>query len=372
MYVEFEKMRAITELFSHAVLLILSLPICPAAQNQAGLPRDTLNKVEAVITSEMARAKIPGVSVAIVTNNQLQWANGYGFADVENFVPAKASTAYRIASLAKPITAVAVMQLSERGKLDLGAPIQKYCPAFPQKQWTITAGQLLAHLGGVRHYRNVEEFTSTKHYNSLVEALEVFKGDPLLAEPGTRFSYSTFGYVLLGCAVEGASGKQYPDYIRDNVARLAGMTDLRVDDASAIIPNRAQGYRRTENGELQNSPFVDNSGKMPGGGFTSTVEDLARFAVAVQTAKLLKPETVKQMWTVQKTRDGNLTPGGLGWAITERNGRREIYHTGGQPRVSTVLYILPDKNFAIAMMANLEGVNMQGFVRQIADAVQPQ
>jgi serine beta-lactamase-like protein LACTB len=361
----------IQRLLSYTILLILLLaPIRLAAQNQVGLLPDKLKKVEAVISSEMSRQKIPAVSVAIVTNNQLQWSNGYGLADLENFVPAKASTAYRLASVSKPITAVAAMQLAERNKLNLDAPVQKYCPAFPQKQWTITPRQLLAHISGIRHYKSVDEAFSTRHYGSLVEALEIFKNDPLLFEPGTKFSYSTFGYVLLGCVIEGASGMRYADYIRENISNPAGIANLRVDDVYAIIPNRAQGYSKTESGDSQNSAIVDNSNKIPGGGLSSTVEDLAKFALALQTGKLLKEETLKQMWTPQRTRDGQATGGTLGWALTERNGQREIWHDGGQARVSTILYMLPDRGFAVAIMTNLEDVNMPDFARQIADAMQ--
>jgi serine beta-lactamase-like protein LACTB len=276
------------------VLILLPAPARLAAHSQAGLPPDRLKKVEAVITSEMSRLKIPAVSVALVTNNQLQWSNGYGLADLENFVPAKSSTAYRLASVSKPITAVAAMQLAERGKLDLDTPVQKYCPAFPQKQWPINTRQLLAHVSGIRHYQSTDEAFGTRHYNSLVEALEIFKNDPLLFEPGTKFSYTTFGYVLLGCVIEGASGMKYADYVRENISNPTGMADLRVDDVYALIPNRAQGYSKTEGGDLQNSAIVDNSNKIPGGG-----------------------------------------------ALTERNGRREIWHDGGQARVSTILYMLP-------------------------------
>jgi serine beta-lactamase-like protein LACTB len=361
----------IRRLPSYAALLILLLtPIRLAAQDQMGLPPDTVRKIEAVIAAEMSRLKIPAVSVAVVTNNQLRWSNGYGFSDLENSVPAKANTAYRLASISKPITAVAAMQLVERGKLDLDAPVQKYCPAFPQKQWPVTARQLLAHVSGIRHYKSVEEAYAKQHYNSLVDALAMFKDDPLLFEPGTKFSYSTFGYVVLGCVIEGASGMKYWDYVRENIAVPAGMSALRVDDLYAIIPHRAQGYSKTEGGELQNSAIADTSNKIPGGGLSATAEDLAKFAVALRTGKLLKEESIKQMWTPQKTRDGQATGGGLGWALTERNGQREVWHDGGQARVSTILYMLPDKNFAVAIMTNLEDVRVSDFARRVADAAQ--
>src|SRR5712691_1056202 len=259
------------------VVLVLASSAAQAQQG-AGLLADKLEKIEKAISAQMSRLGIPGLSVAVVVDHKLRWSNGYGLADVENFVPAKAATAYRLGSISKPITAAAVMQLVERGKLDLDAPIQKYCPAFPAKQWPVTARLLLGHLAGVRHYKDDSEFASTRHYNSVVEGLDMFKNDPLLFEPGTKYSYTTHGFAVLGCAVEGASGMSFPDYERENVFKPAGMDRIRVDNVFDIIPNRAQGYQKTQSGELRNSGLADTSYKIPGGGFVSAVGDVARVA----------------------------------------------------------------------------------------------
>ena len=142
-------------------------------------------------------------------------------ADVENNVPAGAGTVYRLASISKPITATAVMQLVERGRVDLDAPVWKYVPAFPVKPWPVTVRQLLCHQSGVRHYRG-DEISSTRHYVDLTEPLKIFKDDPLLFEPGTRTSYTTYGYNLLGAVVEAASGMKFADYLEANIFRPAG------------------------------------------------------------------------------------------------------------------------------------------------------
>jgi len=351
----------------HLVLFFLLLASVPlAAQNLTTLPAATIEKIEQAISTEMSRQNIPGMSVAIVTDHRLRWSNGYGLADLENFVPAKAATVYRLGSISKPITAVAVMQLVERGKINLDAPVQKYVPSFPQKQWPITTRQLLGHLAGIRHYRG-DEINITRHYDKLVDGLDIFKNDPLLHEPGTRYSYTTYGYNLLGCVIEGASGMSYMDYVRENIFKPAEMNRMREDNLFEIIPNRAQGYRKTQSGELRNSGLADTSYKIPGGGLCSTVEDLAKFAIAVQTGALVKKETLEQMWTRQKTRDGQETAYGLGWALGERNGRKEVSHSGGQQRVSTLLYMLPGTAAAVALMSNLEGARLMQLARQIAD-----
>ena len=352
-----------------AVLAFLSMSA--QAQQSTSLSADKLDKIEKAISAQMSRSGIPGLSVAVVLDHKLRWSNGYGLADVENFVPAKAATAYRLGSISKPITAAAVMQLIERGKIDLDAPIQKYCPAFPQKQWPVTVRLLLGHLAGVRHYKNDAEYGSTRHYKSVVEGLEMFKDDPLGFEPGTKYGYTTHGFAVLGCAVEGASGMSFPDYVRENVFKAAGMDTIRVDNVTDIIPNRAQGYQKTKSGELRNSELADTSYKIPGGGFISTVEDLARFAIAMQTGVLVKKETLDQMWTSQKTRDGKATGYGMGWGVHERNGMKEVEHGGAQQRVSTYLYTIPEKGLAVVLMTNLESVGgeLSKLSKQIADIV---
>ena len=358
-----------------AVAFALSLLLLPAtraaAQQQPPqrLPEEKIKKIEELIAAEMSKQSIAGLSVAVVTDNGVRWSAGYGFADVENFVPARAGTVYRLGSISKPITAVAVMQLAERGKLDLDAPVQKYCPAFPVKQWPVTARQILGHLAGIRHYNSEAEFDSTRFYPSVTDGLSMFKDDPLLHEPGTKYGYTTHGYSVLGCAVEGASGAKFGDYVRDNISVPAGAARLRVDSVSEIILGRAQGYRRASDGTLRNSPLADNSYKVPGGGFVSTVEDLARFAIAVQTAKLTKPDTLAQMFTAQKLKDGKETGYGLGWSVATIEGQRAVGHSGAQQRVSTFLHMLPEKGFAVVVMVNVENTRLQPLVMAITDAV---
>lgn len=350
-------------------LSVLLTSVTLAAQSPVGLPTATVEKVEKAIKAEMARQNIPGLSVAIVKDHQLRWTNGYGMADLENSVPANSATVYRLASVSKPITATAAMQLAERGRLDLDAPVQEYVSSFPQKTWPITTRQLLGHLGGIRHYKNEDEINSTRHYQNLLDPLNIFNSDPLLHKPGTKFSYSTYGYNLLGAVLEGASGMKFVDHVRDYIFRPAGMDRIRVDDVYVIIPNRAQGYRKTLSGELRNSGLADTSNKIPGGGFCGTVVDLARFAIALQTGALVKMQTLEQMFTRQKARDGHETPYGLGWFIREGNGRKEVWHTGGQQRVSTILYLLPGNHFAVALMSNLERASLMELARHIADTV---
>ena len=324
-----------------------------AAQNAQAISAAKIEKIEAAISAWMAQHKAPALSVAIVVENRLAWSNGFGLADVENSVPAKATTAYRLASITKSITATAIMQLVEKGKIDLDAPVQKYCPAFPEKQWPVTTRQLLIHWGGVRHNKPVETI-STRHFNSTEDALSVFKDDPLLHEPGTKYFYSTLGYVVLGCVIEGVSGMKYKDYIRENIFKPAGMVHTQADDIYTIIQNRAKGYRKTLAAEVQNAALHDTSNKVPGGGLVSTVDDLARFAIAVQKGALVKSETLEQMWTRPKARDGKEQSYALGWLTAERDGQQQVWNDGSQAGTRTYLFLLPKERFAVALMTNLE------------------
>src|ERR1051326_4415326 len=184
------------------LLFLAILVVLPASAQDKRLVPEKRAQMEKAVSAFMSANSIPGVSVALVQNNQTVCSAGFGWADLEDFPPATRSTLYRLGSISKPITAVAVLQLSERGKLDLDAPVQKYCPAFPQKEGPITSRQLLGHLSGIRHYNpdgkgDVPE-DSARHFSSMQESLQLFANDPLLSRPGAEFHYSTYGYTVLG------------------------------------------------------------------------------------------------------------------------------------------------------------------------------
>lgn len=336
-----------------------------------GLNEARLAAVEHAISAGMLRLGIPGLTAALAhaTAPDVVWSEGYGLSDVENDVPALPLTAYRLASLSKPITAIAVMQLAEQRRLDLDAPIQRYVPSFPEKPWPVTARRLLSHQGGVRHVAD-EEWGSTRHYRSVAAALDVFKDDPLLAQPGTRAIYSTYGYNLLGAAVEGVTGGSYLAYVRDAVLQPAGADGIRDDDPYDLVRHRAHGYRR-ERDELRNAILADTSNKVPGGGLLGTAGDMARVGAALLAHRLVQPATLRAMFEPQKLADGRPTEYTLGLRATTRRNRREIWHHGGQPRVSNLLYMVPARGLVIVLLCNLEGVapGLLDLARELADLV---
>jgi CubicO group peptidase (beta-lactamase class C family) len=347
------------------------------APNPLKIPAAKIEKIETAIAAWMAQHKAPALSIAIVTDNQMSFSKGYGLADIENNVAARSDTAYRLASIAKSMTAIAVMQLVERGKIELNAPVNKYCAAYPEKQtlkdapdkqFSITVRQLLIHQSGVRHNKP-EEVLTTKHYNNITEAVGSFKDDPLVIEPETKYSYSTPGYTLLGCAIEGASGVSYIDYLRENIFKPAGMTRTLVDDVYAVIPNRARGYRKTQAGEIQNAPLHDTSIKLPGGGFVTTAEDLAKFAIAVSNNQLVKAETLVQMWTKPKTSDGKEQGYAMGFLISDRDGLLRVFNDGSQAGTRTYIFLMPKQKFAVALMTNLERAYCEELVPKVIEAL---
>lgn len=366
------------------VLIIAGLATAPLRAEQSSAVAFS-DDVERVISRLIDDQKIPGLSVAIATDNQLRFARGFGNADVENSVPATAETRYRTASIAKSMTAVVVMSLVEEGAIDLDAEVQTYCADYPPKQWTVTPRHLLGHLGGVRHYKNNAEALSTEHFFSLSEALSTFRDDPLLHEPGTKYLYTTFGYNLLGSVAEGASGSRFIKLLRERVFQPAGMTHTVVDDQYALISGRARGYVRPTaarlkglpaghgliSGELYNAPLHDTSMKIPGGGLLSTAPDLVRFAIACSTCQLLGDDTCQQMWTRQQTTSGEETNYGLGWRVAQRSGRKVVSHSGGQAGTSTMLVLVPETGTAVAMMCNLQHAKLRATALEIADLVQP-
>ena len=359
---------------SWVLLAAFQLPLTISPQ-QGPLPVFN-EQVDELAAAEMANQHEPSLAIAIVNDGQLIVAKGYGESDVENHVPATADTVYRIASLSKSLTATAAMRLVEEHRLDLDAPVQKYCPAFPTKQWPITVREVLTHQSGIRHYKNDDESINTRHYTSINEALtQNFAKDPLLFEPGTKFSYTSYGYIVLGCVIEGASGMSYTAYMQQSLFGPVGMTSSGLDDVFAIIPHRARGYSIDKDGRLQNATLLDISKKPPGSGINSTAHDLGLFMVALYGGKLVTPATWNQMITPAKTRDGNPTIYGYGWfvggPISNYHGLREVGHGGDVQGFASVLYAIPEKKFAVVVLSNGEKENASieyiGLARKIYD-----
>jgi len=355
-----------------AAVLLLVFPIAaanPASAQQPRLSAEKQVQIEAVVNKFMASTHVPGLSVAVMENGDYEWAGGFGLADVENNVPASEHTLFRLASISKSLTATAALQLQERGQLDLDAPVQKYCPAFPQKPGVITTRLVMGHLAGIRHYKGGPddlEVGNTKHFDNPIQAgLDFFKNEPLLSEPGKQFHYSTQGYTLVGCVIEGASGSKYVDFVRKNVFALAGMEHTQVDDRFAIIPYRTRFYQKTDSGTVQNADFLDSSYKIPGGGWLSSAEDMAWFEVAILNDKLIRRTTRDLMWTPLKPSDGSKDGYALGWGTGTDGGVLTAGHDGGQQGTSTAFVVSPAQRAGVVVLTNMEGADAHELAAEI-------
>src|SRR3989449_2969074 len=188
---------------------------------------------------ELSRVLFRSVGV----DGNLVWSEGFGYADVARKVPVTAETQFRIGSVSKPLTATAVALLYEQGKLDLDAPVQRYVPSFPDKGRPITTRQLAGHLAGIRHYRG-DEFLLNRHFNTVLEGLTIFQGDALLFPPGTKFSYSTYGWNLISAVVEGAAGEDFLRYMSPDLFPPLGMTPTPPGPRDSPMPHRPPLFQR--------------------------------------------------------------------------------------------------------------------------------
>jgi CubicO group peptidase (beta-lactamase class C family) len=298
--------------------------------------------------------KIPGLQVAVAVDGKLVWSAAFGYADVAHHSRVTRTTMFRIGSVSKPFTAIAVAQLVLGGKLDLDAPVQRYVPTFPQKPWPVTTRELAGHLAGIRHYQG-NEFLSNTPYPSVTAGLAIFANDSLLFEPGTRFAYSSYGFNLVSAVVEGASGENFLAYMGAHVIRPLGLTHTAPDRVDSLIPDRTTFYDPdTVHGGFQVAPPVDNSYKWGGGGFLSSAEDLVRFGSALLQPGFLPQPSLDLLFTSQKTRDGQPTGYGVGWFVaTDSLGHHRVFHGGGSVGGTTAFGMDRDAHVAFALTSNL-------------------
>ena len=354
-------------------LLAFSVGWIPVRGQSHGISAGERSQIEKAVSNFLAGNSVPGVSVAVVLNGEAAWSEGFGMADLENLVPATPVTLYRLGSISKPITATAILQLWERGKLDLDAEVQKYCRSFPKKGWPITTRELLGHLGGIRHYSpdgegDVPE-DSARHFATMVESLQLFANVPLVAKPSTKFHYSTYGYTLLGCVLEGAASEKYADYVKENVFEPAGMEETQVDNFFAVIQHRTRWYHKNKHGMVENAGVLDSSYKIPGGGLVSSADDMARYAAAILAAKLVKPATRELMWTSQKTANGDPTGYGMGGGISKKFDLFTVEHGGGQQGTSTFIRLIPERRAGVIVLANMDELDVGALSKQILKIV---
>ena len=338
---------------------------------QEGGRKSLTDSIDTLVQQQIKLYNVPGLSIAVTQQGQIVFSRSYGWADVENQVPVTDETLFRIGSITKPITATAALMLAERRQLDLDVPVQRYCPSFPEKSWPVTTRELLAHMGGIRSFRTMSgvspELLSDTHYEHVADSVALFANDPLTAKPGTRYEYSNYGYDLIGCVLEGASGNEFADVLRNIVFLPAGMKATTLDDSVRIIPRRSRNYTHAKDGSIRNAKSIDTSNRLPAAGLLSTADDLARFVLALQSGRLLSSDTIRQMWSEQSTPDGKPTSYALGWIIHDLKGKTVIAHTGEQPGSSTILCVLPGQQASFVVLANTDAAGLWKLADRLAD-----
>ncbi len=288
----------------------------------------------------------------VVREGKVLLRKGYGKANLELGVPVEPDMIFRLGSITKQFTAVAVLMLAEQGKLSLDDDITKFLPDYPTKGQKITIEHLLTHTSGIKSYTSLPEwFSQWRKDIPLGELIALFKDQPMDFAPGERWAYSNSAYVLLGAVIEKASGQTYRDFIEKNIFATLGMKHSFYDDTARVIPRRVTGYSKSGGGHI-NAAYLSMTQPHAAGALLSSVDDLALWDAALYTNKLVKQETLKRAWTPVKLNDGKLTRYGYGWATSSYEGHRIIEHGGGINGFATDALRLPDDRIFVAVLTN--------------------
>ncbi|MDT9597912.1 serine hydrolase domain-containing protein [Sphingosinicella rhizophila] len=348
----------------------------------------------------LARAEIssggpPSIQIAVGYEGELIFNEAFGTADVENDVRATPDTMYRTASISKWMTAAAAMVLIEKGRLDLDRPIQEYCPAYPEKRWEVTTRHLLTHTAGLRHYtdyadelaaasnetqrlrvelrRMRDQNSRYQRYTDVLAPLDTFKADALRFKPGTDYLYTSYGYRLLACVLQGADrSRDFRTILREAVFIPAGTPAIVEDDSWAIIPRRAGMYSLQSEKGLRRADLRDVSENLPAGGHLAKASDLVRFAMAFYDGKIVSRDSIMLMETPLAGPKGEpVEPGhGHGLMILPIGSKSYIGHTGGQAGTASVLFYEPKTKITIAVMSNADTwAGLRAFAERLFPAI---
>jgi len=293
----------------------------PSVTRSAPLPKwaDAVEQGRQIVRAGLTEQNLPGISVAVGVGGDIVWAEGFGFADLENRVPVAPETRFRIGTASTALTSAAVGLLLEKDRLNLDEKIQTYVPEFPEKQWPVTLRQLMGHLAGVRNDGGDEGPLLSARCERTVEGLQHFAERSLLFEPGTQYRYSSYGWILMSAAVEAAADEPFFTFMRKQIFEPLGMDDTRADSATEPIPDRATFYFPRFAADprygLHLMREIDYSCYAGSSAFLSTPSDLVRFAIAINSGKLLQPATVQLLQTSQRLASGQETGYGLGWDL---------------------------------------------------------
>lgn len=298
----------------------------------------------------------PGCAALVARNGKIVYHKAHGMADLENNVPMRTDHVFRIGSVTKQFTAVAILQLAEAGKLSLQDDLTKYIPDYPTGGKTITIEHLLTHTSGIQSYTDMPEWDAmVRRKDFTLEALiDFFKNKPMLFDPGTKWRYNNSGYILLGYIIEKASGMSYAQYVEEKLFKPAGMRHSYYDDPVRLIPNRARGYQNLQEGSFGNTEYLSMTQPHAAGSLASTVEDLYNWNQALFAGKLVSKEWLKKAHTPYRLADGSDTRYGYGWSLGALQGSPTIEHGGSINGFQSILTYLPQEDLCVVVLSNNE------------------
>jgi CubicO group peptidase (beta-lactamase class C family) len=320
---------------------------------------------------------LPGLSVAVGVGEDIVWAQGFGWADMEKRVPVAPGMRFRIGHTSKSLTSAAVGLLLEKDRLHLENEIQAYVAEFPRKQWPVTLRQLMGHVAGVRHYERDEDSTPAAGCERAVDGVKRFADDPLRFEPDSQYGYSTFGWVLVSAAVEAAANEPLSAFMTAQVFKPLGMSATRFDSTTEPIQDRVAFYQRRFTGDagegVMPATIVDYSCFAGAGAILSTPSDLVRFGMAINGGKLLRSDTVQKLQTPQVLTSGKETEYGLGWMVEEvtlaGEPTRMVHHASRSLRGGTTSFMtFPARRIVVAVTANIANAITRDIALAVAQA----
>lgn len=320
----------------------------------------------ALIEPTRQRELFPGLAIGLVVDGRPELAAGTGTLAPGGGEPVSGATRFRLASLSKLFTAVAVFRLAERRELELDGPARRYCPAFSPPNGDPTLRQLLSHHGGVRHFSDEEDTSIRGDVARLEETVARFGGEKLRFPPGEQSGYTSAGYVVLGCALERASGLPFFDLVRREVLDPAGIPGV-LRDAPDLDPARvAPGFQRAGK-KLKPSLVVDTRFKTPASGFDASADEVARFVAALLDGRLLAPTSLDAMFAPVKGAAEKEATFTSGWMVaTNRSRGPAFYMTGSMEGATALLYVVPGHRFALVLLGNRERA-----VPELVPAIEP-
>jgi CubicO group peptidase (beta-lactamase class C family) len=351
------------------MMMGLSAGPCLGQPSPPTTPAELFRRVDeigAYLQEFVDTSAVPGISLALGVGDAFTRFETFGYADLETRRRVTPETRFRIGSVSKALTAAALGLLVEDGRIDLDAAVQRYVPDFPEKSAPITLRHLAGHRSGLRHYRGDEAY-SARHFDSVAEALEVFAHDPLVAEPGTAFSYSTYGFTLLSAAMERAADQPFLTLVEETVLRPLGMTRTAPELAGLLSPHQATGYELGADGSPWIPPETDLSNKWAGGGYVSTAGDLLRLARGHIRGGLLQPETRSLLWTPHEGSEARGAGQGIGWQVTRMpDGRRLLVAGGSAIGGTAVMFVLPEDEVVVVFLTNMGNAPIRGVPMRVA------